>query len=95
MEHLFGRRLPGWPDRVATIARYEEAAGRSVGPLDWYETLALLRSTALMTRLGYLRRAAGDGDAAAHRRQPAARPAPRPDQLIQPPRTRRRTAESI
>jgi aminoglycoside phosphotransferase (APT) family kinase protein len=60
MEHLFGRRLPGWPDRATTIARYEEAAGCSVGPLDWYETLALLRSTALMTRLGYLRRAAGE-----------------------------------
>jgi aminoglycoside phosphotransferase (APT) family kinase protein len=60
MEHLFGRRLPGWPDRGATIATYEEAAGRRVGPLDWYETLALLRSTALMTRLGYLRRAAGE-----------------------------------
>lgn len=59
MEHLFGRRLPGWPDRVATIARYEEAAGCSLGPLEWYETLALLRSTALMTRLGYLRQAAG------------------------------------
>jgi len=45
-ERLFGRRLPGWPDREATIARYE--------------TLALVRSTALMTRLGYLRRAAGE-----------------------------------
>ncbi len=60
MEHLFGRRLPGWPDRQATIAWYEEAAGRSAGLLDWYETLALLRSTALMTRLGYLRRDAGE-----------------------------------
>jgi len=60
MERLFGRRLPGWPDRESTIARYEEAAGRSAGPLDWYETLALVRSTALMTRLGYLRRDAGD-----------------------------------
>jgi aminoglycoside phosphotransferase (APT) family kinase protein len=60
MEHLFGRRLPGWPDREATIDRYEEAAGRSAVPLEWYETLALLRSTALMTRLGYLRRDAGE-----------------------------------
>jgi len=59
MAHLFGRRLPGWPDRAATIASYEEAAGHTVGALDWYETLALLRSTALMTRLGYLRRDAG------------------------------------
>ena len=60
MEYLFGRRLPGWPDREATIASYEAAAGCAVGSLDWYETLALLRSTALMTRLGYLRRAAGE-----------------------------------
>ena len=59
MEHLFGRRLPGWPDREETIAAYEEASGRTVGALDWYETLALVRSTALMTRLGYLRRDAG------------------------------------
>ncbi len=59
MEHLFGRRLPGWPDRTATIAAYEEATGGTVGGLDWYETLALLRSTALLTRLGYLRRDAG------------------------------------
>ncbi len=59
MGHLFGRRLPGWPDREATIAAYEDAAGRTVGALDWYETLALLRSSAVMTRLGYLRRDAG------------------------------------
>jgi aminoglycoside phosphotransferase (APT) family kinase protein len=59
MERLFGRRLAGWPDREDTIARYEEAAGRTAGTLDWYETLALVRSTALMTRLGYLRRDAG------------------------------------
>ena len=31
MEHLFGRRLPGWPDRAATVAVYEEATGRPVG----------------------------------------------------------------
>jgi aminoglycoside phosphotransferase (APT) family kinase protein len=60
MEHLFGRRLPGWPDRDTTIALYGEAAGRTVVRLDWYETLALLRSTAVMTRLGYLRRDAGE-----------------------------------
>ena len=27
--------------------------------LEWYETLAMVRSTAVMTRLGYLRREAG------------------------------------
>ncbi|MEI7858790.1 MAG: phosphotransferase family protein [Acidimicrobiales bacterium] len=60
MEHLFGRRLPGWPDRQATITGYEEAAGCLVTGLDWYETLAIVRSTALMTRIGYLRRDAGE-----------------------------------
>jgi aminoglycoside phosphotransferase (APT) family kinase protein len=60
MEHLFGRRLPGWPDRAAAVAVYEELAGRTTGALDWYETLAMVRSTALMTRLGYLRRDAGE-----------------------------------
>jgi len=60
MEHLFGRRLPGWPDRAATVSAYEEAAGRRARHLDWYETFAMLRSSALMTRLGYLRRDAGE-----------------------------------
>ena len=60
MEHLFGRRLPGWPDRAATVAAYEDAAGRRVDHLDWYETFAMVRSSALMTRLGYLRRDAGE-----------------------------------
>jgi aminoglycoside phosphotransferase (APT) family kinase protein len=59
MAHLFGRRLPGWPDRAATVAIYEEAAGQHARDLDWYETFAMVRSTALMTRLGYLRRDAG------------------------------------
>ena len=27
--------------------------------LEWYETLAMVRSTAVMTRIGYLRRQAG------------------------------------
>ncbi len=27
--------------------------------LEWYETLAMVRSTAVMTRIGYLRRDAG------------------------------------
>jgi aminoglycoside phosphotransferase (APT) family kinase protein len=60
MEHLFGGRLPGWPDRAATVAAYEEAAGQVARDLEWYETFAMVRSTALMTRLGYLRRDAGE-----------------------------------
>ena len=59
MEHLVGRRLDGWPDRRAVVALYERAAGRRVADLDWYEALALVRSAALLTRIGILRRDAG------------------------------------
>ena len=57
---MFGRRLAGFPDRGGTIASYEAASGRTLHDLEWYETLALLRSTAIMTRIGYLRRDAGE-----------------------------------
>jgi aminoglycoside phosphotransferase (APT) family kinase protein len=53
---LFGERLAGFPDRDATVALFEAATGRRVENLEWYETLALLRSTAVLTRIGYLRR---------------------------------------
>lgn len=57
--HLFGRRASGFPDRDGTVAYFEERSGRRVRDLAWYETLAVLRSTAVMTRLGYLRQEAG------------------------------------
>jgi aminoglycoside phosphotransferase (APT) family kinase protein len=60
MERLFGRRAPGSPSREETVAMFEELAGRPVLDLEWYETLAMVRSTAIMTRIGYLRRAAGE-----------------------------------
>ena len=60
MERIFGERLDAFPDRVGTIALFEECAGRPVQDLDWYETLAMVRSTAVMTRIGYLRRNAGE-----------------------------------
>jgi aminoglycoside phosphotransferase (APT) family kinase protein len=59
-ESLFGERLAGFPDRSATVALFEEHSGRPVGDLEWYETLAMVRSTAVMTRIGYLRRDAGE-----------------------------------
>jgi aminoglycoside phosphotransferase (APT) family kinase protein len=58
--HLFGRRAEGFPDREATVSHFEELSGRPVRHLDWYETLALLRSAAIMTRLGYIRQGAGE-----------------------------------
>lgn len=58
--HLFGRRTEGFPDREGTVALFEELSGRPVRDLVWYETLAMLRSAAVMTRLGYLREEAGE-----------------------------------
>jgi aminoglycoside phosphotransferase (APT) family kinase protein len=60
MHHLFGQRLAGFPDRAATVALFEEHSGREVSDLEWYETLAMVRSTAIMTRIGYLRQQAGE-----------------------------------
>jgi aminoglycoside phosphotransferase (APT) family kinase protein len=60
MHHIFGERLPGFPDRAETISMFEQGSGRPVGNLEWYETLAMVRSTAVMTRISYLRRDAGE-----------------------------------
>jgi len=59
MDHLFGERGDGAPARGETVALFEECEGRPVRDLDWYETLAMVRSAAVMTRIGYLRLAAG------------------------------------
>lgn len=56
---LFGRSVPGFPDRDAALARYEAGLGRALVDLDWYEILAMLRSTAIMTRLNVLQERAG------------------------------------
>jgi aminoglycoside phosphotransferase (APT) family kinase protein len=60
MHHLFGERVGGFPDRDGTVALFEQYSGRPVRDLEWYETLAMVRSTAVMTRIGYLRRDAGE-----------------------------------
>jgi aminoglycoside phosphotransferase (APT) family kinase protein len=59
MTALTGRRVDGFPDRDATLARYAELTGRALRAFEWYETMALLRSTAILTRIGYLTIAAG------------------------------------
>jgi aminoglycoside phosphotransferase (APT) family kinase protein len=53
------RRVDGFPDRAGLIARYEALAPHALEHLDWYETLALVRSTAILARIGYLTRSAG------------------------------------
>ncbi len=60
MHHLFGTRIDGFPSRDETISLFEAAQGRLVRDLEWYETLAMVRSTAIMNRIGYLRLAAGE-----------------------------------
>jgi aminoglycoside phosphotransferase (APT) family kinase protein len=60
VHHLFGQRLAGLPDRDRTVERFEELSGVEMADLGWYETLAMVRSTAVMTRIGYLRREAGE-----------------------------------
>lgn len=57
---LGGRRVEGFPGRDGVIARYEEVARRPLVALDWYETFALVRSTAILDRIGRLMRAAGE-----------------------------------
>jgi aminoglycoside phosphotransferase (APT) family kinase protein len=60
MHALFGKRAEGFPDRQRTIERFEELSGRPVLDLDWYETLAMVRSTAIMTRISVLRGESGE-----------------------------------
>lgn len=42
---------PGFPDRSATVARYEELAGRAVQDFDYYEILAGLRISTIIMRI--------------------------------------------
>jgi aminoglycoside phosphotransferase (APT) family kinase protein len=44
-------RLPGFLDRAATISLYEEIAGEPVHDLEYYELLAGMRFTVILTRL--------------------------------------------
>lgn len=60
LHQLFGRRPSGFPDRDGTVARFEELSSRPVRDLEWYETLAMVRSTAVMTRIGFLGLRAGE-----------------------------------
>lgn len=60
MHHLFGTRIDGFPSREETIALFEEDLGRAVLDLEWYETFAMVRSTAIMTRIGFLQLEAGE-----------------------------------
>jgi aminoglycoside phosphotransferase (APT) family kinase protein len=57
-------RLEGIPDRAATVARYEELAGRGVPHIDYYEVLAGLVFALINSRLFTLLIASGQSDQA-------------------------------
>ncbi len=50
MDELFGRRVPGFPERAEALAIYEAAAGRPVHDLEWHEIFALVRALAINDR---------------------------------------------
>lgn len=52
-------RLDGFPDRPATVARWEAASGRSAEHLDWYELLGAVLYAAILTRVMLLLDASG------------------------------------
>jgi aminoglycoside phosphotransferase (APT) family kinase protein len=60
MHAMFGTRADGFPDREETVARFEELSAGPVRHLEWYETLAMVRSTAIMTRISILRQDQGE-----------------------------------
>jgi aminoglycoside phosphotransferase (APT) family kinase protein len=56
---LFQRTVAGFLDHEAAVARYEARLGRRVRDLAWYEIFAIVRSTAIMTRIAYLHERTG------------------------------------
>ena len=54
METMTGRTVPGFLDRDGCIARYEARLGRKVQDFRWYEILAMVRSTAIFSRISHL-----------------------------------------
>ena len=51
---LFGRAVPGFLDHDDACTRYEAQVGRKLQDFEWFEVFAMLRSTAIMTRLAYV-----------------------------------------
>lgn len=64
VEHMGGARVGGFPTRSETITAFEADLGRPVQDLEWFETFARLRSSAIMTRIGYRRAALSRTDPA-------------------------------
>ena len=53
-DELFGRPVPGFLDHDAVCARWEQRVGRALQSLAWFEIFAMVRSIAIMTRVGLL-----------------------------------------
>jgi aminoglycoside phosphotransferase (APT) family kinase protein len=56
---LFGRAVPGFLDHDAACAHYEARVSRPLQALEWFEVFAMVRSSAIMTRLAYLQQQSG------------------------------------
>ena len=52
--------VPGFGTRADAIARFEERLGRPLTDLEWYETFALVRASAISTRIAVLFDRAGE-----------------------------------
>ncbi len=59
VERFSKQRVPGFLDREAVIARYEERLGRPVVDLEWHEVFALVRSTTINDRQARIAAATG------------------------------------
>ncbi len=59
-DELIGRTVPGFLDHDGVVARYEARLGRPVHDLEWYEIFAMVRSTAIMTRISILNERRGE-----------------------------------
>ena len=58
-DELVGGRAEGFPTIVELRDRYESGLGRRLQDLGWFETFALFRSAAILTRIGILQQRAG------------------------------------
>lgn len=58
-DELFGRRVEGFPPIDDARRAYEARLGRPLVEVEWFEVFAMVRSTAVMTRLALLQEWAG------------------------------------
>jgi len=58
-QELSGMTVPGFGDRAATVASVEASLGRALVDLEWFEVFALVRASAVSTRIALLFERAG------------------------------------